>query len=542
MSTNGIIELADCLKGGLGGDATPADVTKFLNSCYVAASDLKIDFWVDGGAMTDFQVAMSIRSIIIERIGKIHEVLKLGLSRGYLLPDSPFPKIEEINVSRTLFSAVPLEYNDQIRLVNAGRELSETTTAYEAGTITFTRKPAAQISSYEFSIDGMAKQSGDPLTDILGYQPDGDFVKRKRALDSLSKLEFSKRKPYLLFTLENPGGGVAVCWGKMRDASGYVISRRDVFYGVDLPDIALRNDDLVTSTRALLADERFFQALSFYDWTTAQDVFAFVDDTLARDTLYSYRVSALQKKAPASPFIFDVPMNALLFSPTLVKSTNDALEREAKVFGRDPTTMSPYPAIAQAVYGDPSYGWIIAGCNILASRRRGDSDDAVRANSYIGSSVDRLLAEVQAGRVFIPSDIRKVQETVENAVSSYGISQTILSVLDGTGVTHFISGKDDPNGIQATQQSVEGSTTGLARILSVIDPETATLDPKLIVIGGQANSLRNSSVPVRDSSDGVKTFDEIIDEGVIDLTVYAGVSRFMQLLRTVYDFYPGTFV
>ncbi len=542
MSTNGMIEVADCLKGGLAGDASQDDIKKFLTACQVAAKDLKIDFWIDGGAMTDYQIAMVIRSIVIEKIGKINEVLKVGLSRGYLLPDSPFPKIEEINRTRSLFEKIPLEYNDQIYLINAGRELSEIATAYADGKITFPRKAAAQISSYEVSVDGMSPQSGDPLSDILGYQPDGDYVKRKRALDSLAKLEFSKRKPYLLFTFENSKGGTAICWSKMRDASGYTISRRNVFYGIDLPDITLRNEDLAESTKKLLLDERFFQALSFYDWTSPRDVFAYSDDVLERDTLYSFKISALQKKAPASPFIFDVPMNALLFSPTLAKSSKEALAKEAEVFGRDPATMSPYPAISQAVYGDPSYGWIIAGCNLLASVKRGDSPDAIRANSYIGSTAEHLFAEAQAGRVFIPSDLKKVQDTVESAVASYGISQTILSVLDGTGVMQFVSGKDDPNGIQATQQSVEGSTTGLARILSVIDPETATLDPKLIVIGGQANSYRNNSIPVKDTSDGVKTFDEIIDEGIIDLTVYSGISRLMQLLRTVYDFYPGTFV
>ncbi len=542
MSSAGMIEVADCLKGGLAGDASSDDVKKFLRACQVAATDLKIEFWVDGGGMSDYQIAMVIRAIIIERIGKINEVLRLGLSRGYLLPDSPFPKIEEVNKTRQLFGKVEMEYNDQIYLLNAGRELSEVTKAYEDGEVTFPRKAAAQLASYEVSVDGMSAQSGDPLSDILGYQPDGDYVKRKRALDSLAKLDFSKRKPYLLFTLENPKKGVVICWGKMRDASAYTISRRDVFYGIDLPDVTLRNEDLVETTKDLLLDERFFQTLSFYDWTSARDVFAFVDDSIEADTLYSFRVSALQKKAPASPFIFDVPMNALLFSPTLAKSVKDVLAKEAEVFGKDPASMSPYPAISQAVYGDPSYGWIIAGCNMLASIRRGDDVDKIRLNSYIGSTPEHLFAEAQAGRVFIPSDVKKVQETVESAVASYGISQTILSILDGTGVTQFVSGKDDPNGIQATQQSVEGSTTGLSRILGVIDPETATLDPKMIMIGGQTNSFRNTSIPVKDSSDGVTTFDEIIDEGIIDLTIYSGVSRLMQLLRTVYDFYPGTFV
>lgn len=543
MSANyGIKEVADCMKAGLAGDASKDDIKKFLSACQVAAADLKIDLWIDGGAMTDLQIAMLIRTIVFERIGQINDVLKAGLSRGYLLPDSPFPKIEEINATRPLFGEIPMEFNDQIYLLNAGRELSETAQQYKDGKITFERKVAAQLTSYEVSVDGISSQSGDALADILGYQPDGDYVKRKRAIESLAKLDFSKRKPYLLFTMENPTGGIIVCWGKMRDASGYTVSRRNVFYGVDLPDVTLSNADLAESTKKLLLDERFFQTLGFYDWTTAKDVFAWADDSVERDTLYSYKIQGLQKKAPATPFIFDVPMNALLFSPVMAKAAQDALEEEAKAFGRDPASTSPYPAISKAVYGDSSYGWIIAGCNILASVRRGDSADAVRANSYIGSTAEHIFSEARAGRLFIPSDLTKVQDTVEGAISSYGVSQTVLSVMDGTGVTFFVSGKDDPNGIQATQQSVEGSTTGLARILAAIDPETATLDPKLIIIGGQTNSYRNAAIQVLDSSDNVLSLDEIIAGGSIDLTVYPGIGRFMQLLRTVYDFYPGTFV
>ena len=537
-----IANVADCLKGGLSGDASSDDIKKFLTTCQNAAQDLKIDLWIDGGGMTDLQVAMLIRTLLIARVNDINDTLKVGLSRGYLLPDSPFPKIDQINASRPLFAAIPLAYNDQIYLLNAGRELSQVAQSYKDGKITFDRKVAAQLSSYEISVDGISVQSGDPLSDILGYQPDGDLVKRKRAIDSLGKLDFTKRKPYLLFTSENSTGGVVVCWGKMRDASGYVISRRDVFYGTDLPDVVMDNAALAESTKKLLGDDRFFQTLSFYDWTSPADVLAFSDDSVTNDTLYSYKISALQKKAPATPFIFDVPMTSLLFSPVMMQVARESLSLEAATFGKDPAAVSPYPAISQALYGDPSFGWIIAGCNILAAVRRGDSADSIRSISYVGSTAEHILTEAQGGRLLVPSDLTKVQQTVESAVTAYGISQTILSVMDGTGVTFFVSGKDDPNGIQPTQQSIEGSTAGLARILSAIDPETATLDPKLIVIGGQSNSFRNSAIQVKSSSANVMSLDEIIAAGTIDLTVYGGISRLMQLIRAVYDFYPGTFV
>jgi len=538
MGPDGIQNLADTMKAGLGHDAEKDAIKRFLNACALTAIQLKVDdYFLDSG-LNDLQAAMIIRSIVMERIGHINATVATALTRGYLLPTSPFPAIERINQGRSLFAEVPMEYNPQVLMMNDAKELSEITKQYKDGKITFARKPAAQIASYEISVDGISPQSGDALTDLLGYQPDGDYVKRKKAIDSLLKLDFSKRKPYLLFTLETPTGGIVVCWGKMRDASGYTISRRDVFYGDDLPDLVKSNEGLTESTNELLKDEKFFQALSFYDWTSPQDVFAIVDNSVGRDTLYSYRISGLQKKAPSSPFIFDVPMNALLFSQGIIDEANEAIREEAELFGRKTSSVSPYPAIAKAVYGDPSLGWIIAGCNILASIKRNDHIDRIRSNSYIGSTVDDIFAEARAGRLFIPSDITKIQAAVESAVSSYGVSQAILSVLDGTGATNFISGKDDPNGIQATQQSLEGTTGGLARILSAIDPETATLDPKLIVVGGKVGGATQEVMRRGNAA----SIEDIVGTSVIDLTTYSGIGRFMQLLRALYDFYPGAFV
>lgn len=533
--------IADCLKGGLSSDASSDDIKAYLNSCNVAMTDLKIDLFLDSG-LNSLQAAGVMRGALLAQIDNINSTLAIGLARGYLLPSSPFGELERANAVRQLFQPLSYSFNDAVLRYNAACELSQIATQYKAGQITFDRKPSAQISSYEVSVDGISTQTGDPLADILGYQPDGDSIKRKKAIDALAKLDFSRRKPYLLFTMEGRDGGVIVCWSKMRDASGYVISKRDVFNGEDHPDIRKDNGALVNSTADLLKDDRFFQAMSFYDWTTTQDVWAFVDDAVSSDTLYSYRIAGTQRKAPASPFIFDVPMTALFFSPAIAEAATTALVEEAARFQRDPSVVSPYPAIAKAVYGDPSYGWIIAGCNLLASVKRGDPVDVVRSNSYIGSNAERLFAEAQTGRVFLPSDIGQVQEGVERAISAYGISQTILALLDGTGMTHFISGKDDPQGIQPTQASIEGSTSGLARILSVIDPETATLDPKLITVAAKPMVLKGKlfAGPIAVFNTG-PSLEQITGDGIIDLTTYSGIARMMQLFRSIYDFYPGVF-
>src|SRR5690606_3260161 len=114
--------------------------------------------------------------------------------------------LERLNARRTLFS--PIDVPDPQALLQAASQLSRIAVGYADGSITFERRPAYQLSSYEVSVDGLSPQSGDALVDILGYQPDGDFIKRKRALDSLARVDFTKRKPYLLFTADFDGGAL----------------------------------------------------------------------------------------------------------------------------------------------------------------------------------------------------------------------------------------------------------------------------------------------------------------------------------------------
>jgi hypothetical protein len=278
-----------------------------------------------------------------------------------------------------------------------------------------------------------------------------------------------------------------------------------------------------------------------------------VDQSSQPGTLYSYAISGIQNRAPAGTSFFDTSLSALYLSPAQAQQVRTLIATDVALLssGSDPDTVSPYPAISQVVYGDPGYGWILAGCNVLGSKRRGDSADETRSLSYIGSKASVVLSEAAAGRMFVPNDINLVHTAIDAGVSSYGISQTILSVLDGTGVTLFASKKDDPLGFQPTQQSLESVSRGLARILGVIDPETATLDPHALAatLSTPLNSAQqpkysplsvpaSSSVRVPDEA----ALDRAFGTGLLDLTTYSGISRLMQIIRTVYDFYPGALV
>jgi hypothetical protein len=479
-------------------------------------------------------------------------------SHGFLLPDDPLPRLNQINDNRRLFDPLGITPAEDSELLVAATDLIRVAIARDTGKLSFQdHLPAAQLASFEVSLDGISKQTGDPLIDILGYQPDADFIKRKQALDSLAKLDFSKRKPYLLFTADVITGGrrqsgTMVCWTKMRDASGYSVSKRDVFSGIDFQASSVTAAAIQDTTRQLLLTPGFNQVLSFYDWITPDDVVAFVDVSSRPGTLYSYSISGLQSRAPMNSSFFDVPMSALYVSPAQADSIRALIMSDVQgLSGSDVDSVSPYPAISQVVYGDPGYGWMLAGCNVLGSKRRGDPDDETRSLSYIGSKASAVLAEAAAGRMFVPNDIGLIHKAIDSGVSSYGISQTILSILDGTGVTLFASKKDDPLGFQPTQQSLESVSRGLAKILSAIDPQSAVLDPGVLATtlsttSAASQQARYSATPVPGSSTSSVPSEAALDlafgPGVLDLTTYSGISRLMQIIRTVYDFYPGALV
>lgn len=528
--------IADSLKVTVGPASDATEVTRYINLLKGVGQEMQINWYIDG-SLTMYQAAMVMKNGIVMQFEKISEVCALAANRGYLLPDNPYPRIQAINAQRQPWQALSVSFEDGILLLQAAVELSMVVNGYLTGEIKFDRpQPASQLASFEVSLDGIAPQSGDALSDILGYQPDADFVKRKRALDSLAKLDFSKRKPYLLFTADVMLDGVRsqktiVCWSKMRDASSYIVKKVDVFGEKTFAERELTNADLVTSTQRLLLDENFLQIMSFYDWVGPNDFFAFIDDDTTANTLYSYKITGVQVKAPASPFVFDVQMNSLYLSPSQLSQLNDLI-----AFGGD---TSPYPYVAQVVYGDPALGWILAGCNITASRRRNDPSEQTRSFAYVGSPPSSIVSSITSGKFFVPTRISDVQQAIENGVASYGISQALLSVLDGTGLTFFISSKDEPNGLRPNLVGIDAITGGLAKIISAIDPQTATMDTSSLLTN------LTSPVVVSSTSFGLQ-FEEAppappIDAEIIDLTTYAGIGKLMQVLRVIYDFYPGAF-
>lgn len=558
--------VADAIKRDVSGLSPPQEISSFIADLNYIGSAMQIDWWVDA-SLTSAQAAMVMKNAMMARFKRMQEVRVIAANRGYILPDDPLERYSDINWGRRPGQPLPLTAQEATDLYAATIDLSKVARAYDRGEVNFDRpQPAAQISSFEVSVDGLSPQSGDALVDLLGYQPDADYIKKKRALDALARLDFSKRKPYLLFIADVITGGrrrngTIVCWSQMRDASYYEVRRRDVFAMRDLPPITVTNEQLRQHLLEL-KDEPFFRELvSFYDWVNPGDVVAMIDDTVSSNTLYAYEIVGVQKKAPVGQFIFDVPVNTLYLTPAQISQITAGVNSDRLVFGNE--RVSPYPAISQIIFGDASYGWLLAGCNVLAARRRNALPEEIRKVSYIGSDVESILGLSSSGKIVCPADLAALQSSVEKSISSYGISQTILALIDGLALTLFISGKDDPDGFQPTVEALERSSSGLAKIISAIDPQTATVDPSLLLssltsaISRSGQQYETQQItqgtnqvvaalglgPVTPPTQLIPTgsIDQIVGTGLIDLTTYTGISRFMQIIRSIYDFFPGTF-
>ncbi len=549
--------IADVLRGIVSDATDPVTVDRFMKAVTAVVSIMGIETPVASG-ISAAQTAMAMRGYVLSQFDQMTVCAAIAAANGYLLPENPLGRLNTLNSSRQLFGSLGISDSEAATIEQSTLELSRVTVRFSEGIVTFSRsQPASQISSFEVSVDGIAQQTGDALTDILGYQPDADFVKRKRSLDALAKLDFSKRKPSMLFTANVIKGGkradgTILGWQRMHDAVGYSIAPRDVFATLDLPDVVVSNEELLRSTADIAADPNFAQIMSFYDWVGPNGFYAWVDTTIHSDTLYSYEISGLQRRVSSTPFVFDVPVSALYLSAAQADRVKAAILDDLQIFsgGSDVDTVSPYPAISTVIYGDPGYGWILAGCNVIASRKRSDQSDETRKLSYIGSKASDVLAAAASGKLVVPNDLTVIHAAIENGISSFGVSQTILNVLDGTGVTLFVSGKDDPLGGQPTSDALDSATGGLSKILSAIDPQSATIDPHTLVAslmsqvsGGTGKSFAFNSRPLLASfialTSPKPSIASTIGDGVIDLTTYVGIARMMQLIRSVYDFYPS---
>lgn len=557
---------------------------------------------------TSKEKAYYLRRELYERIDECFDILGKAKSSGISVPNNPFVLLMQKNASRQLFSPISLSAAEADQVINDVNVLVKFVSDVKKGKYKLKENPLssyAQISSYAVGVEGYENRS---INDLLGYSPGGDSVKLNKALESLNSLNFSKRIPRLLFTADfSPDGetskGAIVGWKKMLDASGYVLTRHNVFENID-DSISLTNEQLKNTTEAV---REYMETwiLSFYEGSDSKMIYAWLDTTAEKDKMYTYTLKAYQNSMPTAGSIFVVNKMPVQLTPAKME---EARQEILKVISARPSYrvsagtlavagiaatdftvarglstrissviqaadavrasapiaqsvtliedgISPYPHLSKKIYGDPNYDWILAAINVRASFERKDNIQKIKSFSYLGSKFSFIKDEMSNGNFYVPEDLGLVVKRVEEAISSFGLTRTLIDIFDAAGLLFFFGEKEVPQDGLQTTAVLEGSM--LSVILSAIDPETATIDPKTLATNMNAtikSASRGSAIISKmreldmtlDTShfendviadDAAQFVGELkVDGNLIDLTTFEGISRLIRTIRTYFDF------
>ncbi len=580
-----IIDLADCIV-----DLPDAlifagtDTKQYLSKCIRAAAFLKkpsasAEKIANNPLSTRDQISDAInaaRNNVLSTVEAINRFIFRAKSAGFSPPDNPFAVIVKMNSERkTSFrgpSKLSIDKKLADDLVFTIDILVRMLAAEKSGELNLSGKAKTssrvQIASFSVSMDGMAFAS-DSKSDILSFIPDLDKIKRKRVQESLSELNFNKRVPKVIFTAnydpDDVSRGTIVGWRKMPDASGYVIRRKSIFDG-SVKEFKLSTKEAITEY-LLVKDYVTEWILSFYDKSLEDSIFAFVDRTVQAGNMYSYSIKAYQVSKTDKNTIFDVPITKGILSESQLKSVEKNISNyvKKKLTGvvDDPSIddVSPYPFIASKLYGDANLDWILSATNVSAAKKRGDSRADVRSYSYLGSNYTFIRAKIKDFKFFVPADPDNVREGIRNSIASFGVTQTLMEILENTGLIYFFGAKEEPDDDtfnRPDQIFDDLKIDTFSDILSLVDASTATIDVKSLIshlsianskggliASGEGKSL-GQTYEIDVTAEGVFSEDPTqfvenldVEEGVLDLTTFEGISAFIRIVRIFFDLNPN---
>lgn len=551
-------------------DADTGKTLKFNNSWSSMAQNymptvIVPTVWVDNEYETTR--VNQARSNIFALIRRVQEFASKATATGMLPPDNPFSVIDDINSQRNgTFNKIVISDKLADDLVYSIKVYIDLLDAENQGAIDLKHGVVvtSQLAHIRLSFDGLGG-SGNPASDILQFLPDADAIKKKNAIDVLSVIDFSKRTPELLFTMEyapeigKKYKGTLIGWRRIPDASGYILRRRDVFGGRDTT-WSIDNNDVASQSDAFLQYSKLF-ATSFMNSIDDHSIVVFFDEDVSDNEYYMYKIQAYQIRSEYRGAIFSVTSSPALNNPAKLSafwSTFRTMDNDGK------GAISPWPAFSSVTYGgNLSLDWILAATNIRASIFRGDDRDTTRSYSYLNADASFLTNQAAAGKLVIPADVGAIQKNIEDAVQKFGVNQTIQTLLDDTGVSYYFEGRDaseDTHFDRAGTESVRTSNLFKA-VGAAIDPTTAMLDLNSLASnmmqlsdGSMSNKKTNSSVAAMPSQisslDGnvqqtsnefkfVSSFEKLKDP-YLDLTTFDGLSKMIRVIRLISDFRIGS--
>ena len=513
---------------------------------------------------------------------------------GFSPPDNPFAIIAQMNADRgDSFDPINVSTNYASDLVFNIKAYVDLLEAERQGGINFASKDPinqAQLAHISLSFNGLGG-SGNVAADIMAFMPDSDQVKQNIAAQELAVLDFTKRVPYILFTLGYNNGskkGILLGWKKIPDATGFLINRHATF-SIASNQINITNDDIKKTTDSYL-DYAKTHALSYLEDIDEKSVQLYFDEDMVDDELYTYTLQAYQKQSKAGT-LFSIKTKEVQSSLPLEGNILDVLikmdpgvrqiigwnkpqngQEATPRYQINPSTISPWPAYAQCILGNSSYDWLLAAVNIRASVSRKDARTTTRQYSYLNASSDFLKMQMGAGNFVQPENgVAELISKVEDSISTYGIVQTMLEIFQETGISYYFDGRDPADTSPFDKAGTDSlKTSSIFSIIgSAIDPETATVDIRVVannmaqlssaqggtlsagtVLGqGQKTSVNPSELSVPEQSnatDSLSSEDSLqfisklgkMDDSIVDLTTFEGISRLMRVIRIFSDFGP----
>jgi hypothetical protein len=516
-------------------------------------------------------------SNVLALIARVESFSQRAAAVGYIPPDNPFTVIAGMNSARgNVFSRIVVSDKTASDLVYSIKVVINLIDAENQGAVDLTNRKinAAQLSHVRLSFDGFGG-SGNPATDILRFLPDADAIKEEQARLALSVLDFSKRVPYILFTMEYspvhgaPPVGTIIGWKKIADASGYIIKRRRVFSRFET-EISLDNETLSKQSSVLLNYVKAY-ATTFFNNIDDSSIMVYLDTQMYPDEYIVYKVQAYQVQSGEISATLTIDSTPVSLTPSNKQSIKGTIASMDSTFTENnEETISPWPAFAQYLYGDSTYDWILAAVNTRASITRGDDRATTRKYSYLNAHSSFLFAQADGGKLVKPSDPNSVIRNITDSVQRYGVSQTIQNLFDETGISYYFEGRDAREDTHFDRAGTESVTTSnlFNVVASAIDPETAIVNLKTLAMNmatlltQQLLDIGTAVQPGQQSSENAKPVEIAVPspeemtvmqaEGPLqyivklgdlrdsyaDLTTFDGISKFMRVVRILSDFGP----
>ena len=529
-------------------------------------------------------------------VEKVCDFASRAKNSGFSPPDNPFVVLAQMNASRgTSFDPFNITSEYASDLVFNIKVYIDLLDAENQGGINFNSQDpinVAQLGHVTLSFNGLGG-SGNVAADIMSFLPSSDQVKQNIAEQELAVLDFTRRIPYLLFTLDyNQDGvsGVIVGWKKIPDASGYLIDRHSSFsqenIRTQIDNARIKNDTAMYLNYAKL------NALCFLESFDDSAIQLYLDNSLRNDEYYIYTLQAYQERSVSDGKMFSGKSNAVQYNVATFIKIDEIIQQmdpgtrqiigwipavawnaqSTPIYKTFPSTISPWPAIAQYLSTDSMYDWILAATNIRASIIRKDDRETTRKYSYLNAQYDFLKSMAMQGKLVVPADISDFIANIENSIMQFGVTQTILEIFQETGITYYFDGRDpSDNGVFDRAGTGFTTTSMFHTIASAIDPDTATIDLKALahnmsqLASNPGTSLNTNikletdntstvnakpaelAVPDSDLSNDATADDAFqfisrlgkMDDSVVDLTTFDGISKLLRVVRIYSDFGPN---